>query len=492
MVELFSFVAGAASAALARSGDAAAGGTEEEGHDEDAPPAWIRLDLTEGAPEARKGHAAAALGNWLVVAGGRRVQTAAPPPASNSNGGSLWRGGGGLLLRRRGSAGAEAGASPSKGNGSESNSGDDDGGLFSDAFVLDCGGGRVRWRRASGGLGLLGGEEGDDDDDDDDEVEGDNGDDSLALRREFASLISLPAIDGGCLLLLGGGDGKGRLLAGAQRATPAVAAAAADSHFESSGPFAGRAPPPPPPPLAPLALRGFARGRSGSSRWKKTPGREIGSSGPGTPLSAASESDDGGGGGAGAFSEQEHRRRLPSARLCPLPLPPLSLPVIEADPAAEAKMDSLRARLGCCCRSSSSDGGGGGGGRDSGGRAFLAPPSSSPAAPSSPASFSRLGERARSSAELASLCAKETSELTMGDLRLLLAAVKRGAGEEARGKRKGQQQRDEGGGNGGDGGKDDKDENEIDLFCSVELPEALRLGQAQALQQAAAAVLRLL
>ena len=81
----------------------------------------------------------------------------------------------------------------------------------------------------------------------------------------------------------------------------------------------------------------------------------------------------------------------------------------------------------------------------------------------------------------------------MGDLRLLLAAVRR-AGEEARRRRRtgwGRQQRDEGGDGGGSGDGGDT-ENEIDLFCSVEPPEALRLGRAQALQQAAAAVLRLL
>ena len=221
-------------------------------------------------------------------------------------------------------------------------------------------------------------------------------------------------------------------------------------------------------------------GLSGSSRWKRTLEREGGggggSSGPGTPLSAASESDDGG----CALSEQRRRPRL-----CPLPPLSLPLPTVTADPAAEAKMAALRARLGC---SSPSDGGGGG---DEGGRTSApAPPSSSAAPSSAPA---RLGDRARSSAELASLSAKETSELTMGDLRLLLAAVRR-AGEEARRRRRtgwGRQQRDEGGDGGGSGDGGDT-ENEIDLFCSVEPPEALRLGRAQALQQAAAAVLRLL
>ena len=89
---------------------------------------------------------------------------------------------------------------------------------------------------------------------------------------------------------------------------------------------------------------------------------------------------------------------------------------------------------------------------------------------------------------LAGLCAKETGELTMVDLKLLLAAVRR-AGEEAR-RRRGRKQRD--GDDGVDGGGSDGDGNEFDLFCSIEPPEALQLGRAKALQQAAAAGLRLL
>ena len=137
-------------------------------------------------------------------------------------------------------------------------------------------------------------------------------------------------------------------------------------------------------------------------------------------------------------------------------------------------MEALRARLGC--RSSY-------GGRRDGGHASAPPPPSAAAASSSSCSSSRLGDRARSSAELAlalaGLCAKETGELTMVELKLLLAAVRR-AGEEAR-RRRGRKQR------AGDG-----DRNEFDLFCSVEPPEALQLGRAKALQQAAAAGLRLL
>ena len=458
-VELFSFVAGAASAAVRRGDD-----NDDGSDDEDAPPAWIRLELPGAAPEARRGHAAAALGNWLVLAGGRRVQTAtaAAAAAANSGGGGLWRGGG-LLQRRRGSAGGPA-SSPSK-----EGDGNDDGGLFADAFVLVCGGSQgLRWRRASGGLGLGGEEE---EEEEDEENSEDN--DSRALRREFASLLSLPAVDGGCLLLLGGGDGKGRLLADAQRATLAPAAAG------EGGPFAGRAPPPPPPPLAPLALRGFGGRIRGSSRWKqRTPEGQDGGSGPGTPLSAASGSDDG---GEGAFSS----RPRPLPRLWPLPATSLSLPPpLAAEPATEAKMEALRTRLDCC---RSRDGGGDGGSA----AAPALPPSSSAPSSASASSSSRLGDRARSSSELAGLCTKETSELTMGDLRLLLAVVKQ-AGERDSRRRggRGQQQRN---GDGGDGdGDDGEDEKEIDLFCSVEPPETLRLGRAKVLQQAAAAALRLL
>ena len=472
-VELFSFVAGAAALAAAASSSSGGNNNTGNGHhegdeDEDAPPAWILLDLPD-APEARKGHAAAALGNWLVVAGGRRVEaTAAAAAAAAASGGSgggggggRWRGGG--LLLRRGSAGAEAGGSvsPSKGSVAEKNDNSGDG-LFGDAFVLDCGGGRVRWRRASGGLGL-GGEE-DEDEDEEEEEEGAFG--SRPPRREFASLISLPAVDGGCLLLLGGGDGRGALLADAQRATPAAPAAAPSSppsSSEPSCPFAGRAPPPP-PPLAPLALRGFGSSRGkwrrsgegggGLSRGSGGGGGGGSGSGPGTPLSAASESDDG-----GAF---------PHYLSLPLSLPPPPPAPFVADPAVEAKMQALRARLGCSSSNSGENG-----------RHALSPPPPPPSAPSSASTSSRLGDRARSSAELAGVCAKETSELTMGDLKALLAAVKR-AGEAEAWRRRQQW----------NGDCDAK--NETELFCSVEPPEALRIGRAAVLQQAAAASLRLL